>query len=48
MNSSNDTRTEQDLLGQAEIPKHAYYGIQTWRAQQNFDLSGVSLQHFPT
>ncbi|WP_261841667.1 aspartate ammonia-lyase [Aliamphritea ceti] len=47
MNSSNDTRLEQDLLGQAEIPKQAYYGIQTWRAQQNFDLSGVSLQHFP-
>ncbi len=47
MNSSNDTRLEQDLLGQAEIPKEAYYGIQTWRARQNFDLSGVSLQHFP-
>lgn len=47
MHSPSDTRQEQDLLGQANIPSHAFYGIQTWRAQQNFDLSGVSLQHFP-
>lgn len=40
-------RTEQDLLGVARIPAAAYYGIQTWRAQQNFDLSGVPLNHFP-
>ena len=42
------TRTEKDLLGEAEIPANAYYGIQTWRAQQNFDLSGVQLNHFPS
>ncbi|MGY8873121.1 MAG: aspartate ammonia-lyase [Pseudomonadales bacterium] len=41
------TRTEKDLLGEADIPATAYYGIQTWRAQQNFDLSGVTLKHFP-
>jgi aspartate ammonia-lyase len=41
------TRTEKDLLGSAEVPTDAYYGIQTWRAQQNFDLSGVTLCHFP-
>lgn len=40
-------RSEKDLLGSAEIPADAYYGIQTWRACQNFDLSGVPLSHFP-
>ncbi len=39
-------RIESDLLGSAEIPKHALYGIQTWRAVQNFDLSGVKIHHF--
>ncbi|MEH6576134.1 MAG: aspartate ammonia-lyase [Amphritea sp.] len=41
------TRLEKDLLGEAQIPADAYYGIQTWRAQQNFNLSGVTLSHFP-
>ncbi|MBY4675711.1 aspartate ammonia-lyase [Marinobacterium arenosum] len=41
------TRREKDLLGEAELPADLYYGIQTWRACQNFDLSGVPLHHFP-
>jgi len=45
--SSIETRREKDLLGQADIPADLYYGIQTWRARQNFDLSGVPLHHFP-
>lgn len=47
MTHTTATRTENDLLGEAQIPATAYYGIQTWRAQQNFDLSGVTLSHFP-
>ena len=42
-----ETRTEKDLLGEAEIPKHTLYGIQTWRAVQNFKLTGIPLNHFP-
>ena len=42
-----DVRIEKDLLGEAEIPKQALYGIQTWRATQNFNLTGVPLNHFP-
>ncbi|MGH1486539.1 MAG: aspartate ammonia-lyase [Cellvibrionaceae bacterium] len=42
-----DTRIEKDLLGEAAIPSNAYYGIQTWRAAQNFKLTGVPLHHFP-
>lgn len=44
---STETRVEKDLLGEAEIPKQALYGIQTWRATQNFNLTGVPLNHFP-
>lgn len=44
---NNTFRIERDLLGQAEIPNDAYYGIQTLRACQNFKLSGVPLNHFP-
>ncbi|ACB86222.1 aspartate ammonia-lyase [Natranaerobius thermophilus] len=34
------TRVECDSLGSKEIPKDAYYGIQSKRAQENFPLSG--------
>jgi aspartate ammonia-lyase len=47
VDESRETRTEKDLLGEAEIPKQALYGIQTWRATQNFRLTGVPLNHFP-
>ncbi len=41
-------RIEHDLIGDKEIPKEAYYGIQTARAKENFDASGVSLSSFST
>ncbi len=34
------TRTETDSLGSMEIPMHAYYGIQSQRASENFPLTG--------
>src|ERR1700675_1583611 len=34
------TRMENDSLGQREVPFHAYYGIQTQRAIDNFPISG--------
>jgi len=40
-------RQEKDLLGTLNIPQNAYYGIQTQRACQNFDLSGIPISHFP-
>ncbi|MCB2196327.1 MAG: aspartate ammonia-lyase [Bacteroidetes bacterium] len=33
-------RIERDLLGKLEVPYNAYYGIQTFRAIQNFPLNG--------
>ncbi|MFC3152765.1 aspartate ammonia-lyase [Litoribrevibacter euphylliae] len=47
MNMTSPFRKEKDLLGEAQVPGEAYYGIQTHRATQNFDLSGVPLSHFP-
>src|SRR3954470_15517895 len=41
------TRTEKDLLGEKQIPADAYYGVQTARALENFQLSGVSINHYP-
>ncbi len=36
-----DTRTEKDSLGEQSIASEAYYGIQTYRAIQNFPISGL-------
>ena len=41
------TRREHDLLGDRDVPADAYYGVQTLRAQENFHITGVQLQHFP-
>jgi len=40
-------RTENDLLGDLQVPASAYYGIQTQRAIDNFKISGVKLYQFP-
>jgi len=41
-------RTEHDLLGKREVPYEAYYGIQTIRASENFNITGVTLNFYPT
>ena len=41
------TRTEKDLLGKKEIPADAYYGVQTLRALENFQVSGVKTNFYP-
>src|SRR5690606_31007010 len=41
------TRVERDLLGEKAIPSDAYYGVQTARALENFDISGVLINHYP-
>lgn len=38
-------RTEKDFLGNKEIPIEAYYGIQTVRAKENFNITGYTMQH---
>src|SRR6516164_1484200 len=39
------TRTERDLLGEKQVPADAYYGVQTMRALENFQVSGVPINH---
>lgn len=41
------TRTEKDLLGEKQIPNEAYYGVQTARALENFQVSGVTTKFYP-
>src|SRR6185503_7061870 len=41
------TRTEKDLLGEKKIPNEAYYGVQTARALENFQVSGVPTKFYP-
>jgi aspartate ammonia-lyase len=44
---SGRTRLEHDLLGEREVPSEFYYGIQTLRGLENFNISGVPLYHYP-
>ena len=44
---SGRTRTEHDLLGERNVPHESYYGIQTLRALENFNIIGITLNFFP-
>ena len=39
-------RREHDSLGEREVPNHAYYGVQTIRAMENFPFSGILIGHY--
>ncbi len=41
-------RIESDLIGKLEIPMDAYYGVQTQRGIDNFNITGVKLYNYPT
>jgi len=41
------TRIEHDLLGDREVPGHAYYGVHTLRAVENFPISGIQVSAYP-
>lgn len=40
-------RIESDLLGEKQIPADAYYGVQTARALENFQVSGIKTNFYP-
>jgi aspartate ammonia-lyase len=40
-------RTEKDLLGEKQVPAQAYYGIQTARALENFQISPNNMSTYP-
>ncbi|MBC7382315.1 MAG: aspartate ammonia-lyase [Bacteroidia bacterium] len=41
------TRKEHDFLGELEIPDEFYYGIQTYRAKENFNITGIPISKEP-
>src|SRR4029077_10093761 len=41
------TRMEHDLLGDKAVPADAYYGVQTARALENFQISGIPMNAYP-
>ncbi|QCX53490.1 aspartate ammonia-lyase [Elizabethkingia sp. JS20170427COW] len=41
------TRKEHDFLGELEIPNENYYGVQTFRAKENFNITGIALSKEP-
>ena len=42
-----NTRKEHDFLGELDIPDDVYYGVQTFRALDNFHITGVPLSREP-
>ncbi len=43
----NAFRVEKDFLGEMDIDIHAYYGIQSLRAKNNFDITRTNISLFP-
>lgn len=41
------TRKEHDFIGELEISDDVYYGVQTFRALDNFQMSGRRLKNYP-
>lgn len=48
IDNTTDFRLEHDLIGDREISNSVYYGVQTLRALENFHISGIALNHYPT
>ncbi len=44
---SGRTRREHDLLGERDVPNEYLYGVQTMRAIENFNISGITLNFYP-
>ncbi|MDT0449746.1 aspartate ammonia-lyase [Streptomyces hesseae] len=40
-------RSEHDLLGDRDVPAHAYYGVHTLRAVENFPITGTPIAVYP-
>jgi aspartate ammonia-lyase len=45
--SANRTRIEHDLIGKKAVPASAYWGVQTQRGLENFNISGLPISHYP-
>ena len=45
---SGRVRSEHDLLGDRDVPAERFFGVQTLRATENFNISGVPISFYPT
>jgi aspartate ammonia-lyase len=43
----NTRRIEHDLLGEREVDQSCYYGIQTLRATENYNITGIPISYYP-
>ena len=41
------SRYEHDCIGTIDVPDHVLYGVQTYRALQNFRISRIPISHYP-
>ena len=41
------TRKEHDFIGELEISDDVYYGVQTFRALENFHMTGRRIKDYP-
>jgi len=41
------SRIEKDFLGEKELPDDAYYGVQTLRGKENFNITGLPVSFQP-
>ncbi|WP_332816255.1 aspartate ammonia-lyase [Ramlibacter sp.] len=44
---NDDSRIERDFLGEKQIPAHAWWGVHTARAVENFPISGTPVSAMP-
>ena len=47
MQTTTPNRVEHDFIGEKEIPDNLYYGVQTLRALENFNITGLSVSNEP-
>lgn len=45
--ATSNTRMEHDLIGDREISNDCYYGVQTLRALENFEITGIPISKTP-
>lgn len=42
-----ECRLEHDCIGQREVPCSCYYGVQTLRAMENYQITGIPISRYP-
>ena len=43
MDGRKDYRVEMDSVGAKDVPENVYYGVQSMRAAENFQITGLNM-----